>query len=67
LDWPYLSQDTFVHDLMKLFRAVKEIGKNYRLLEEFLDLMIRTFHITEDTWIPPIVLHQNHLRPMFEK
>ncbi len=51
-----------------MFHAVKEIGKNYRILEEFLDdLMIRTFHIAEDTWIPPIVLHQNHLRPMFEK
>jgi hypothetical protein len=41
LDWAYKQQDVFLHDLMKPVLAHKEIGeKNYRALEEYLDLLI---------------------------
>jgi hypothetical protein len=35
---------------------------NYRALEEFLDLMIGTFDITEDAGMLSIVLPQNNQR-----
>ncbi len=68
LDRAYQQQDVFLHDLMKLVFAHKEIGeKNYRALEEYLDLLIRTFDIAEEAGMLPVVLHMNNLRPMYEK
>jgi hypothetical protein len=67
LDWAYMRQDTFLHDLMKLVHAVKGIReKNYRGLEVYLGLLLRIFDIAEDSGMLPI-LHQNNLRPMYEK
>jgi hypothetical protein len=61
-------QDVFLHDLMKPALAHKEIGeKNYRALEEYLDLLIRTFDIAEEAGMLPVVLHMNNLQPMYEK
>ncbi len=58
----------FLHDLMKPVLAHKEIGeKNYRALEEYLDLLIRTFDIAEEAGMLPVVLHMNNLWPMYEK
>jgi hypothetical protein len=52
---------------MKPFHEAKEIGeKNYQLLKQFLDFMIRTIDIAKDTGMLPIVLHQNNLRPMYK-
>jgi hypothetical protein len=68
--WEYLDranqrQDVFLHDLMKPVLAHKESGeKNYRALEE---LLIRTFDITEEAGMLPVVLHMNNLWPMYEK
>jgi hypothetical protein len=68
LDRTHMRQDVFLHDLMKLIYALKEIGeKNYRGLEEYLDLLIQTFHIAKEGRMLPIVLHMNNLRPMYEK
>jgi hypothetical protein len=68
LDRAYQRQDVFLHDLMKPIFAHKEIGeKNYRALEEYLDLLIRTFDIAEEAGMLPVVLHMNNLRPMYEK
>jgi hypothetical protein len=68
LDRAYQRQDVFLHDLMKPVFAHKEIGgKNYRALEEYLDLLIRTFDIAEKAGMLPVVLHMNNLRPMYEK
>jgi hypothetical protein len=36
-------------------------------LEEYLDLMLITSNIVVDAGMLPIVLHQNNLRPMYEK
>ncbi len=56
LDRAYKRQDVFLHDLMKPFLAHKEIGeKNNRALEEYLDLLVRTFDIAEEAGILPIV------------
>jgi hypothetical protein len=67
-DQAYLRLDTFLHDLMKPVNAVRDISdKNYRALEEYLDLLIRTFDIAKDATMLPIVLHQNNLLPMYEK
>jgi hypothetical protein len=41
--------------------------KNYQALEEFLDLIIKTFDITEDAGMLPFVFHQNNQRLMYEK
>jgi hypothetical protein len=68
LDRAYQRQDVFLHDLMKPVLAHKEIGeKNYRALEEYLDLLIRTFDMAEEAGMLPVVLHMNNLRPMYEK
>ncbi len=68
LDRAYQWQDVFLHDLMKPVFAHKEIEeKNYRALEEYLDLLIRTFDIAEEAVMLPVVLHMNNLRPMYEK
>jgi hypothetical protein len=68
LDYAYLRMDTFLHDLMKPVNAVRDISdKNCRALEEYLDLLIRTFDIAKDATMLPIVLHQNNLLPMYEK
>jgi hypothetical protein len=49
LDRTYMRQDVFLHDLMKPIYPHKEIGeKNYRGQEEYLDLLIQTFHIAEE-------------------
>jgi hypothetical protein len=65
LDQAYQRQDVFLHDMMKPVLAHKNIGeKNYRALEEYLDLLIRTFDIAEETRMLPVVLHMNNLRPM---
>jgi hypothetical protein len=67
LDRAYQRQDVFLHYLMKPVLAQKEIGeKNYRALEEYLDLLIRTFDIAEEARMLPIVLHMNNLGPMYE-
>src|SRR5450830_1799609 len=48
--------------------STKEIGdRNFRGLEEYMDLLIRTFDIAEDAGMLDIVLHINNMRPMFEK
>jgi hypothetical protein len=61
----YMRQDVFPHDLMKPALAHKELGeKNYRGLEECLDLLIWTFDIAEEAGMQPIVLHLNNLWPM---
>jgi hypothetical protein len=68
LDQAYIPQDTFLHDLMKPVNTFKELGeKNYQGLEKYLDLLLRKFDIAEDSGMLPIVLHQNNLRPMYEK
>ncbi len=68
LDRAYQRQDMFLHDLMNPVFAHKEIGeKNYRALEKYLDLLIRTFDIAEEAGMLPVVLHMNNLRPMYEK
>jgi hypothetical protein len=68
LDRAYQQQYIFLHDLMKPVLAHKEIGKkNYRALEEYVDLLIRTFDIAEEAGMLPVVLHMNNLRPMYEK
>src|SRR5450830_1702910 len=68
LDRTYIRHDTFLHDLMKPVLSAKEIGdRNYRGLEEYMDLLIRTFDIAEDAGMLDIVLHINIMRPMFEK
>ncbi len=68
LDRAYQRQDVFLHDLMKPVLAHREISdKNYRALEEYLDLLIRTFDIVEEAGMLPVVLHMNNLRPMYEK
>jgi hypothetical protein len=65
LVWAYLRQDTFLHNFMKPFHAIRRMGRNnYQSFEEFLDLMIRTFDIPEEARMLPILLHQNNLRPM---
>jgi hypothetical protein len=57
-----------LHDLMKPVLAHKEIGKkNYRTLEEYLDLLMCTFDIAEEAGMLPIILHTNNLRPMYKK
>jgi hypothetical protein len=62
LDRAYQRQDVFLLDLMKPVLAHKEIGeKNYWALEEYLDLLIRTFDIAEETGMLPIRV------PMYEK
>jgi hypothetical protein len=54
LDWAYMRQDTFLHDLMKLVHAVKGIReKNYRGLEVYLGLLLRIFDIAEETGCCP--------------
>jgi hypothetical protein len=64
----YQRQDVFLHNLMKPVLAHKEIGeKNYRALEEYLDLLIRTLDIAEEARMLPVVLHRNNLRSMYEK
>jgi hypothetical protein len=60
-----MRQDVFLHNLMKPIYAHKE--KNYRGLEEYLDLLIWTFDIAEEAGMLPIILHMNNLRPMYEK
>jgi hypothetical protein len=68
LDRSYQQQNVFLHDLIKPVLAHKEIGeKKYRALEEYLDLLIRTFDIAEEARILSVVLHMNNLRPMYEK
>jgi hypothetical protein len=68
LDRAYQQQDVFLHDLMKPVLAHREISeKNYRALEEYLDLLIRTFDIAEEAGMLSMVLHVNNLRPMYEK
>src|SRR5450830_855646 len=68
LDRTYIRHDTFLHDLMKPVLSAKEIGdRNFRGLEEYMDLLIRTFDIAEDAGMLDIVLHINNMRPMFEK
>src|SRR5450830_681585 len=68
LDRTYIRHDTFLHDLMKPVLSAKEIGdRNFRGLEEYMDLLIRTFDIAEDPGMLDIVLHINNMRPMFEK
>ncbi len=68
LDRAYQQQDVFLHDLMKPVLAHKEISeKNYRALEEYLDLLIRTFDIAKEAGMLSVVLHMNNLRPMYEK
>jgi hypothetical protein len=53
---------------MKLVHTFKELReKNYRGLDEYLDLLLRTFDITEDAGMLPIVLQLNNLWPMYEK
>jgi hypothetical protein len=53
---------------MKPVHAARNISdKNYWALEEFLDLLIQTLDIVEDSGMLPIVLHQNNLRLMYEK
>jgi hypothetical protein len=53
---------------MKPVHAFKGLGeKNYQRLEEYLDLLLRTFDIAEEVEMLPIVLHQNNLRPMYKK
>jgi hypothetical protein len=53
---------------MKQVLAHKELGeKNYQGLEEYLDLLIQTYDITEEAGMLPIVLHLNNVRPMYEK
>jgi hypothetical protein len=34
---------------------------------EYLDLLLQTFDISEDSGTLPIILHQNNLQPMYEK
>jgi hypothetical protein len=41
--------------------------KNYRALDDFLDLIIKTLDITEDAGMLPFVFHQNNQRLMYEK
>jgi hypothetical protein len=41
--------------------------KNYGALEEYLDLLIRTFDIAEEARMLSMVLHMNNLRPMYKK
>jgi hypothetical protein len=68
LDRAYQRQDVFLHDLIKPVLAHQEITvKNYRALEEYLDLLIRTFDIAEEAGMLSVVLHMNNLRPMYEK
>jgi hypothetical protein len=68
LDWAYMRQDVFLHNLMKPVHAFKELGEtNYRSLEEYLEPLLRTFDIAEEAWMLPIILHQNNLRPMYKK
>jgi hypothetical protein len=68
LDRAYQRQYVFLHDLMKPVLAHKEIDKkNYQALEEYLDLLIRTFDIAEEAGMLPVVLHMNNLRPIYEK
>src|SRR5450830_463615 len=68
LDRTYIRHDTFLHDLMKPVLSAKEIGdRNFRGLEEYMDLLIRTFDIAKDAGMLDIVLHINNMRPMFEK
>ncbi len=68
LDRAYQQQDVFLHDLMKPVLAHKEISeKNYWALEEYLDLLIRTFDIAEEARMLSVVLHMNNLRPMYKK
>jgi hypothetical protein len=55
LDRAYMRQDTFLHDLIKPVHAFKELGEqNYRGLEEYLDLLLRTIYITEDGGMLPL-------------
>ncbi len=64
LDRAYQRQDVFLHDLMKPVLAHREITeKNYRALDEYLDLLIRT----EEAGMLSVVLHMNNLQPMYEK
>src|SRR5450830_1262795 len=68
LDRTYIRHDTFLHDLMEPVLSTREIGdRDYRGLEEYMDLLIRTFDIAEDAGMLDIVLHINNMRPMFEK
>jgi hypothetical protein len=68
LDRAYQRQDVFLHNLMKSVLAHREISKkNYRALEEYLDLLIRTFDMAEEAGMLSVVLHMNNLRPMYEK
>ncbi len=68
LDRAYLHPDTFLHDLIKPVNAARDISDRiYQTLEEFLDLLIRTFDIAEDAGMLPIVLHQNNLQPIYER
>jgi hypothetical protein len=63
-----MRKDVFLHDLMKPVLAHKEISeKKDRALEEYMDLLIRTFDIAEEAGMLPVVLHMNNLRPMYEK
>jgi hypothetical protein len=47
------------------FKELRE--KNYRGLDEYLDLLLRTFDITKDAGMLPIVLHLNNLWHMYKK
>src|SRR5450830_266923 len=68
LDRTYIRHDTFLHDLTKPVLSTREIGdRNFIGLEEYMDLLIRTFDIAEDAGMLDIVLHINNMRPMFEK
>ncbi len=59
---------TILHDLMKPIHANGEMTeKNLQFLEEYLDLLIRTFEMAEAATMLLVVLHINNLRPMYKK
>jgi hypothetical protein len=58
LDWAFLRQNSFLHDLMNPVHTVREISdKNYWAQKVYLDLLILTFDIAEDAGMLPTVLH----------
>jgi hypothetical protein len=59
---------TILHDLLKPIHANGEMTeKNLQFLEEYLDLLIRTFEMAEAASMLLVVLHFNNLRPMYKK
>jgi hypothetical protein len=68
LDITFLKPDTFFHELMQPIAKARPVpDKDWKALEENLELLLHTFKHARESGMMPIVLHVHTLQMMYQK